>query len=95
MLAIDRLIEAVEMTHNPSVMGLDPRPELIPPELEAKIRSAEDLPKAYLAFNQRLLEACQGLVLQSNFKWLAMRLGLDGLKASRKVKASRKNLAIL
>lgn len=82
MLAIDRLIEAVEKTHNPSVMGLDPRPELIPPELEAKIRRAEDLPKAYLAFNQRLLEACQGLVPAVKFQVACYEaFGLDGLKA--------------
>ena len=35
-MSADRLIEAVARAKNPSLMGLDPRLELIPPSIAAK-----------------------------------------------------------
>ena len=54
---MDRLIEAIEEAQNPSVVGLDPTPALVPPqvvdsftdEVRESIEDESELPAARLA----------------------------------------------
>ncbi|RKY22852.1 MAG: orotidine-5'-phosphate decarboxylase, partial [Planctomycetota bacterium] len=54
----DRLFEAVREKGSVVVVGLDPRPELLPPSLSpAPDAGAEAVAKAFLAFNEAVIEA--------------------------------------
>ncbi|MBM6699353.1 orotidine-5'-phosphate decarboxylase [Bifidobacterium pullorum subsp. saeculare] len=72
---MDRLIEAIEATQNPSVVGLDPTEALVPPQVVASfeeevrdsVESEEELPAAQLAvayfeFNRAIIDAIADLV---------------------------------
>jgi orotidine-5'-phosphate decarboxylase len=78
----DRLMEAIKKKGNPSVLGLDPRPDLIPRFLLDSLGG--DLNKAVLEFNRILIDAVADLIpavkLQIAFY---EALGLEGLKAYR------------
>ena len=47
------LIDAIIAKDNPSVVGLDPKPALIPPILLNGARTVRDVAEAYFAFNRR------------------------------------------
>lgn len=72
---MDRLIEAIERTQNPSVVGLDPTPALVPPQVIASFadevrESVEDetelpaaqLAVAYFEFNRTIIDAVADIV---------------------------------
>lgn len=72
---MDKLIEAIERTENPSVVGLDPTPALIPEivitelrdEVEAEVDGDDDidtttLAVAYYAFNSAIIDAIADIV---------------------------------
>lgn len=65
---MDKLIEAIERTGNPSVVGLDPKPALIPAPVLAAARAehgesrAAALAAAYRAFNRSIVDAVAGIV---------------------------------
>ncbi|PWG66486.1 orotidine-5'-phosphate decarboxylase [Bifidobacterium callitrichidarum] len=72
---MDRLIEAIENTQNPSVVGLDPTEALVPPQVVASfadevrdsVESPEELPAAQLAvayfeFNRTIIDAIADIV---------------------------------
>lgn len=72
---MDRLIEAIERTQNPSVVGLDPTPALVPPQVVASFadevrESVEDeselpaaqLAVAYFEFNRTIIDAVADIV---------------------------------
>ncbi|MBT1171249.1 orotidine-5'-phosphate decarboxylase [Bifidobacterium sp. SO4] len=72
---MDRLIEAIENTQNPSVVGLDPTEALVPPQVVASfadevrdsVESPEELPAAQLAvayfeFNRTIIDAVADIV---------------------------------
>lgn len=76
----DRLIKSIKKKGNPSVMGLDPRPGLIPQFLRDSFGG--DLCQAVFEFNKALIDAVADLVpavkLQIAFY---EALGLEGLRA--------------
>ncbi|KAA8828017.1 orotidine-5'-phosphate decarboxylase [Bifidobacterium myosotis] len=72
---MDRLIEAIENTQNPSVVGLDPTEALVPPQVVASfadevrdsVETPEELPAAQLAvayfeFNRTIIDAVADIV---------------------------------
>lgn len=66
-MSVDRLIDAVAKLKNPSVMGLDPRPALLPPEiLERQLAERGETPEAVAAafteFNFGLLDAVHDII---------------------------------
>ncbi len=82
MYAIDRLLKKIREKNNPTVMGLDPRPDLLPPVLRPQEASAEALAQAYLKFNTALLEACSDIIPAVKFQVACYEaLGLAGLEA--------------
>ena len=76
---MDRLIEAIDNTQNPSVVGLDPTEALVPPQVVASfadevrdsVESPEELESAQLAvayfeYNRTIIDAIAVLVRTSN-----------------------------
>lgn len=66
-MALDRLIEGIKRTHNPTVAGLDPKLEYIPDFLVEKAFAAhgetlEGAAAAILAYNKGLIDALCGIV---------------------------------
>ena len=64
---IDRLINKIQELRNPTVVGLDPRLNLIPEEIrqqayEAYGKTPEGAAKAYLWFNRAIIDAVYDLV---------------------------------
>ncbi|MEE1296208.1 MAG: orotidine-5'-phosphate decarboxylase [Bifidobacterium sp.] len=72
---MDRLIEAIEAAQNPSVVGLDPTPALVPPqvidsyadEVETQVEDpselrATQLSVAYFAYNCAIIDAIADIV---------------------------------
>lgn len=82
MYAIDRLIKNIREKNNPTVMGLDPRPDLLPPFLRPEAVTHETLAGAYYKFNLALLEACADIIPAVKFQVACYEaLGLPGLAA--------------
>lgn len=55
--AIDRLIEKIKETNNPTVMGLDPRYEMLPKCITDKYsQDLEGVAKAIVEFNKKLID---------------------------------------
>lgn len=66
-MRIDRLIEAVERTGNPSVLGLDPQPDYLPQSLQNTLppeneRTNEQTAQAIYSFNCALIDALCDIV---------------------------------
>ena len=72
---MDRLIEAIDNTQNPSVVGLDPTEALVPPQVVAsfadEVRDSVESPEevesaqlavAYFAYNRTIIEAIADIV---------------------------------
>lgn len=59
---MDRLIEAIRRTGNPSVVGLDPKPGLLPKQLLETVAGLDDLAQAYLVFNQAIIDSVSDLI---------------------------------
>ncbi len=58
MNAIDKLIKKIKETNNPTVMGLDPRYEMLPKCLTQKYpESLEGAAKAIIEYNKALIDA--------------------------------------
>jgi len=79
---VDRLIEKIKEKNNPSVLGLDPRIELIPPCIKDGLEDTiQDTGIAVLRFNRALIDAVVDIVpavkLQIAFY---EALGIEGLK---------------
>ena len=60
----DRLINAIDEKHNPSVVGLDPRIEHIPEHLKSKHcrDDREAVADAFIAFNKAIIDAVYDIV---------------------------------
>ncbi|MDU3533255.1 orotidine-5'-phosphate decarboxylase [Alloscardovia omnicolens] len=56
------LIDAIIAKDNPSVVGLDPKPALIPPILLNSARTVRDVAEAYFAFNIAIIDAVYDIV---------------------------------
>ena len=62
-MSVDRLIEAIERKKNPTVLGLDPQPEHIPPEILNKHIERPDSPSGKNALLEGLCGATEEYVL--------------------------------
>ncbi|WP_418968578.1 orotidine-5'-phosphate decarboxylase [Alloscardovia omnicolens] len=56
------LIDAIQATDNPSVVGLDPKPTLIPDALLHEVHTVEELAEVYYAFNCAIIDAVHDIV---------------------------------
>lgn len=80
---MDRLIEKIEKLENPTVIGLDPRPEMIPLEIRKKYdNTIEGISKAVIEWNHRLIDAVQEIIpaIKPQLAFYEM-LGIEGMKA--------------
>ncbi len=63
MSAIDKLIDKIKKTDNPTVMGLDPRYEMIPKCVINKYpKTLEGVSKAIVEFNKELIDATYDII---------------------------------
>ena len=63
MSAIDKLIDKIRKTDNPTVMGLDPRYEMIPKCVTDKYpKTLEGVSKAIVEFNKELIDATYDII---------------------------------
>jgi orotidine-5'-phosphate decarboxylase len=88
MKQIDRLIEAIESTGNPSALGLDTRLEYLPKTflegLNLEGKPSEEAADAVLAFNRALIDALADIVpcVKVQAAYYEM-LGVAGMRAFR------------
>ncbi len=82
---IDKLIEKIKEMGNPTVMGLDPRYELVPDEIKNKYDSSnEGICKACLEFNKGLIDSvCDIIPAVKPQSAFYEALGIDGMKVLR------------
>ena len=81
--AIDILIEKIKQTNNPTVMGLDPRYEMIPEYIRKKYdKTLEGISKAIIEFNKKLIDATYDIIpaVKPQIAFYEM-YGLEGMKA--------------
>ena len=81
--AIDILIEKIKQTNNPTVMGLDPRYEMIPEYIRKKYdETLEGVSKAIIEFNKKLIDATYDIIpaVKPQIAFYEM-YGLEGMRA--------------
>ena len=82
MNAIDKLIAKIKETKNPTVIGLDPKYEMLPECVKNKYgKTLEDISKAILEFNKELIDATCDIIpaVKVNIAFYEM-YGIDGMK---------------
>ena len=63
MNVIDKLIEKIKQTNNPTVIGLDPRYEMLPKCVTSKYsQDLEGVSKAIIEFNKALIDATYDII---------------------------------
>ena len=80
---MDRLIDKIKQTNNPTVMGLDPRHEILPECIKEKYEeNLEGASKAILEFNKALIDATYDIIpaIKPQIAFYEM-YGLPGMKA--------------
>ena len=80
---IDELIEKIKEMQNPTVMGLDPRYEMIPEIIRSKYpQNMEGVAKAIVEFNKKLIDATCDIIpaVKPQIAFYEM-YGLEGMKA--------------
>ena len=83
MNAIDRLIEKIKITNNPTVMGLDPRYEMLPKCVTDKYsKDLEGVSKAIIEYNKALIDATNNIIpaIKPQIAFYEM-FGIPGMKA--------------
>lgn len=83
MNAIDRLIKKIKETNNPTVMGLDPRYEMIPKCVTDKYpKDLEGAAKAIIKYNKALIDATYDIIpaIKPQIAFYEM-FGIPGMKA--------------
>ena len=81
--AMDKLIKKIKETNNPTVIGLDPKYDMIPDCIKSKYDdSLEGISKSILEFNKRLIDSIYDIIpaVKINIAFYEM-YGLDGMKA--------------
>ena len=81
--AIDNLIAKIKEKNNPTVIGLDPRYEMIPKCITQKYApTLEGASKAIIEFNKRLIDATYDIIpaVKPQIAFYEM-LGIEGMKA--------------
>lgn len=80
---MDRLIDKIKQTNNPTVMGLDPRYEILPECIKEKYEeNLEGASKAILEFNKALIDTTYDIIpaIKPQIAFYEM-YGLPGMKA--------------
>ena len=83
MSAIDKLIDKIKKTDNPTVMGLDPRYEMIPKCVSDKYpKTIEGVSKAIVEFNKELIDATYDIIpaIKPQIAFYEM-FGIPGMEA--------------
>ena len=83
MNAIDRLIDKIKQTNNPTVMGLDPRFDMLPKCVTDKYdKSLEGVSKAILEYNKALIDENYDIIpaIKPQIAFYEM-FGISGLEA--------------
>ena len=83
MNAIDKLIEKIKETNNPTVMGLDPRYDMIPEVVRKKYSNdLEGISKAILEYNKELIDNTYDIIpaIKPQLAFYEM-FGIEGMKA--------------
>ena len=83
MNAIDRLIENIKKTDNPTVMGLDPRYDMLPKCVTEKFsNSLEGIADAIVEYNKALIDATYDIIpaVKPQIAFYEM-FGIPGIKA--------------
>jgi len=83
MNAIDNLIEKIKETNNPTVMGLDPRYDMIPEIVRNKYSNdLEGICKAILEYNKELIDNTYDIIpaIKPQLAFYEM-FGIEGMKA--------------
>ncbi len=83
MNAIDRLIDKIKETNNPTVIGLDPRYEMLPKFVTNKYsQDLEGVAKAIIEFNKALIDATYDIVpaVKPQIAFYEM-FGIQGMEA--------------
>ena len=81
--AIDRLINKIKETDNPTVIGIDPKYDMLPECIKNKYeKTLEDISKAILEFNKELIDNTYDIIpaVKVNIAFYEM-YGLEGMKA--------------
>ena len=81
--AMDKLINKIKETNNPTVIGLDPRYEMIPECIRSKYEeNLEGVAKAIVEFNKALIDEIYDVIpaVKPNVAFYEM-YGLEGMKA--------------
>ncbi len=82
MNAIDNLIEKIKETNNPTVMGLDPRYDMIPEVVRNKYSNdLEGISKAILEYNKELIDNTYDIIpaIKPQLAFYEM-FGIEGMK---------------
>ena len=85
---MDRLIEKIKQTNNPTVIGLDPRYEIIPNCVKSKYtKDLSGYAKASVEFCNSLIDSTYDIIpaVKLQLAYFEM-LGPEGLKAFQEVK---------
>ena len=56
-MIIDRLIEKIKQTKNPSVVGLDTCVDYLPDDMKNQIKSLDDVCEALTEFNKNVVDS--------------------------------------
>ena len=81
--AMDKLIEKIKETKNPTVIGLDPKYEMIPEYIRSKYEeNLEGVAKSIVEFNKALIDEICDIIpaIKPNVAFYEM-YGLEGMKA--------------
>ena len=84
--AIDRLINKIKETDNPTVIGIDPKYDMLPECIKNKYgKTLEDISKAILEFNKELIDNTCDIIpaVKVNIAFYEM-YGIEGMKAFEK-----------
>ena len=84
--AIDRLINKIKETDNPTVIGIDPKYDMLPECIKNKYgKTLEDISKAILEFNKELIDNTYDIIpaVKVNIAFYEM-YGIEGMKAFEK-----------
>ena len=99
MSAIDKLIDKIKKTDNPTVMGLDPRYEMIPKCVTDKYpKTIEGVSKAIVEFNKELIDATYDIIpaVKPQIAFYEM-FGIPGMEAFKETckYAKEKGLCVI
>ncbi len=97
--AIDKLIKKIKQTNNPTVMGLDPRYDMIPKCITTKYpNNIEGVCNAILEFNEALIDATYDIIpaVKPNIAFYEM-FGIKGIEVFKKTceYAKQKNMIVI